>query len=312
MSATQFFHINLYGQAARKGQAPWANINGIVREGARAPGATGHVPRPIEPTLLHGTSPLVVGALAMERAAQARDIQGRRLRCDGAVLLAAVASYPVARELVQERGQEHEADLYHDWRETVLIWLRRTYGETLESVVEHTDEPFLHLHAYCVPILGADCRLQLASIHPGRRAREEAEAAGLSKAEQNAAYRTAMRRLQDEFHEAVSRRHGHARLGPRRRRLDREAYKLHQAAQIREADRQLTFEAERVALRDSILEETATRFTRPLAEAQAELHALAEARRRDAARLAALSAENEALKALLRENEAEAERDFAP
>lgn len=290
--STQFLHISLYGPAPRKGEPAWSCISGIVREGARAPGAARHVVYPAEPTILHGLSPIEAGRIALERAEQARDAKGRRLRRDGAVLLAAVLSYPVPRSLVEDRDAPDAGDLYGAWRGEAADWCHGQFGDTLVSLVEHHDEEYLHLHCYAVPALGPGNRLLLEAIHPGRAALKQAEADDkLGKVGQRAAYLRAMKTLQDGFHAAVSRRYGHARVGPRRCRLERTEHLLLKEARTREAERERAYAEEEVQLRSAIEAEVMTRFEAVLAEARRRADALAQGREADRRRIAALSAE---------------------
>ena len=289
--ANQFLHIGLYGPEARKGQPAWSTIAGIVQEGARAPGAARHVAYPTVPTLLHGISPIEVGRIALERAEQARDAIGRRLRRDGAVLVAAVLSYPVKRDLVEDRDAPDARDLYSAWRAEAVAWCQGQFGDTLLSIVEHHDEEYLHLHAYAVPTLGPGRRLMLEAIHPGRAAVKRAEAEGEDKKGQRAAYLGAMKRLQDDFHAAVSVRYGHARLGPRRRRLERTEHLLRREARTREVELERAYAEETVQVRSEIEAEVLRRFGAALTESRRRSAALVEARDLDRQHIDALNAE---------------------
>lgn len=296
----QFLHFGLYGVKPRTGQPEWASISGITREGARAPGAARHVPYPATPTLLHGISPIEAGRIAIERAVRARDAIGRRLRCDGMVLVAAVASYPEPRAVVEDRDAPDAADLYHVWRDAALAWGLGHFGDTLLSVVEHADEEFLHLHFYAVPALGPGDRLMLEAIHPGRAALREAEAESEGKAAQRAAYVTAMQALQDAFHAAVSVGFGHARLGPRRRRLQRTEHLVRRDAQRQHMELERAYDHARSQLRGEVEVETRAAFANALAEARRRADALAQARAADRSHIADLIAENAALVEALR------------
>jgi hypothetical protein len=301
MPTHQFIHFSLFGVKPRAKLERWSCIDGITREGARVPGATRHLKYPAVPTVLFGISPLAAGAVAIERAARAVDTKGRRLRNDGAALLAAVASYPVSRADVEARDQPQERDLYRAWRADAVVWFRERFGSTLLTIVEHTDEDYLHLHAYAVPDLGADGRLRWAAIHPGRAALLAAEANGADKATSRAAYVGGMRELQDEFHAAVSARHGHARLGPRRRRLDRTTHLLRRDAERKQAERDRDYAQKRARMRDEVKAEVISRFGDVLAEARLDARTLAAARVVDAARIAELVAQNERLMEQMRE-----------
>ncbi|HEV2560239.1 MAG TPA: plasmid recombination protein [Microvirga sp.] len=267
--ATQFYHVSLYGRSPRKGSLSHETIAGITAEAARLPQACRHVETPREPTLLQGVSPVEAGRIAIRRAEVALDAAGRRLRRDGVALLACVISYPVPRADVEAKPEER--DLYCRWREDVLGWLQWEYGTTLLSVVEHTDETYLHLHAYAVPELGPGGQLAWDGIHPGRRALSEAAARGETKSGQNANYNGAMRDLQDRFHAAVSVKYGHERVGERRRRLDRAAAKQRSEEKAREVRRRSLFVRELERERNDILTRAALKYFVPLEHARAEL-----------------------------------------
>jgi transposase len=72
-----------------------------------------------------------------------------------------------------------------------------------------------------VPALRPDRCLNLHKIHPGRRMKADAVAAGAGKRVQDATYRSGMSRWQNVYRYEVSRRFGHDRFGPRRRRVSR-------------------------------------------------------------------------------------------
>lgn len=301
MPTHQFIHFSLFGVKPRAKSESWSCIDGITHEGARAPGATRHLKYPAAPTILFGVSPLAAGAIATERAGKAVDSKGRRLRSDGAALLAAVASYPVPRADVEARDQPQERDLYLAWRADAVMWFQHRFGPTLLTIVEHTDEDFLHLHAYAVPDLGADDRLRWAAIHPGRAALLAAEANGADKAALRAAYIGGMRELQDDFHAAVSAIHGHTRLGPRRQRLDRTTHLLRRDAERKQAERDRDHAQKRAQMRDEVKAEVTGKFGHVLAEARLDARTLAAARVVDAARIAELVAQNERLMEQMRE-----------
>jgi hypothetical protein len=240
----QFLHLGAYGRAPRKREPAWSCISGITAEGARVPGARGHIRYPAEPRLLFGISPIDAGREAAARADCAVDAAGRRLRMDGVALIAGVVSYPDEKEAVD--AMIGNSDYYRLWKYTVVDWLEAGFGEHLRSVVEHVDERFYHLHFYCVPPLGADGRLRVDVIHPGRRAKAEAAALGACKRDQDRAYRQGMRAFQDRFHAEVSRDFGHQRVGPQRQRLARQEQLLQRKAEEErkrlreEADHELT------------------------------------------------------------------------
>ena len=184
---SQFISLIRYGRSPRKGEPKWSCIAGITREAARVPGAANHVRHASPPNILYGGSPLEAGRLAIERADRAYDHgrRLRRLRRDGKVLLAGVASYPVPRQVVESNSAEQ--DVYLLWRAMLLAWLIQQFGEHLLSVGEHGDEGFPHIHFYVVPTLLPDGHLNLHEIHPGLRMKWDADEAGASQKVQDAA-----------------------------------------------------------------------------------------------------------------------------
>lgn len=94
---TQFIHLATYGTRSRAGEPQWSCVDGITAEGARVPQASRHIAYRGKPTLLCGVSPVEAGRRALALAPEARDAKGRRLRRDGALLVAGVASCRGAR-----------------------------------------------------------------------------------------------------------------------------------------------------------------------------------------------------------------------
>lgn len=306
----QFCRITGYGVQPRRGQGAWACISGIAAEAGRLPGACRHVEEVRPPHVLHGVAPVEAGRIAAERADLARDSCGRRLRRDGIVLLAAVVSYPIPRETVEAPEARAERRDYEAWRGQVLAWLGGRFGATLLSVVEHTDEPYLHLHAMIVPDLGPDRRLQLEAIHPGRAALARTRDEGGGKGAQRAAYIDAMRQFQTDFHEAVSANFGHHRHGPRRQRRERPLHLQIRAAEAHAqaleqdlAQRQHAldedYEARRRTIRAEVAAELEASHASRYSNAVKAVKLLDERRRADNATIAALRAEVEALTARL-------------
>jgi hypothetical protein len=211
----QFLHLESYARRAGSGKAAGHDLASIVAEAERAPDACPHVSAPKPPVIHHGCTPAEAAQRAAEWAESARDSLGRKLRIDGLCLAAGVVSFP------KERVSEWPA-----YRSAAIDWMRGKYGERLLSVIEHTDEEHPHLHFYCVPLPGE----RFEEVHPGRKASAEAKARKEKKGAQNSAYQAAMREWQDDFHEKVASAHGLTRLGPRRRRLTREEWRLEQSA----------------------------------------------------------------------------------
>ena len=183
--------------------------------------------------MIHGISPIEVGRIVEERARQARDALGKKLRRDGAALLAGVVSYPGPRKEIDDDPVDQ--DIYLLWRRLTLAWLVAQFGEHLLSVVEHSDERYYHLHFYVVPTLGPRNRLNVGQLHPGYYARLVALAEGADKKNGERAYRAGMRAWQDDYHREVSKFFRHDRYGPRRARVSRREREMQQAMEAERA-----------------------------------------------------------------------------
>ncbi len=295
----QFLHESVYGRSPTKRAKGHECISGITAEAARVPGTCSHVDHPLPPSVLYGVSPLDVGEIAIERSKQARDAAGRRLRRDGAALLATVISYPVEWKILKANADAMA--FYRSWRNDTCAWLKAEFGTALESIVEHTDELFPHLHAFAIPELGPDNRLQWEKIHAGRAALLSL-AQGASKGEQRRAYIAAMKNLQDRFHAEVSAQHGHERLGPRRRRLDRAEAKRASASRVAEAKRKAEMEEELGRRTRAFLRDARLRLQEPLQTLKAELEEAQMAQAEDQKRIEEQAMAIERLTNLLREH----------
>lgn len=107
------------------------------------------------------------------------------------------------------------------------------FGGSVELGVIHWDEEFVHIH-----MLALDRkRGRVDHFHPGRVAKKafhaehrDAKDRGAANKAGNKAYRDAMSGWQDDVFEAVSKRAGLLRYGPRRARLSRAGYKAAKVA----------------------------------------------------------------------------------
>jgi hypothetical protein len=208
----QFLHIEGYARSAGKGKAGGHTVASILAEASRSPDACPHIAQPQPPILLFGCSLAEIEGNAEAWAESARDGIGRKLRKDGLCLLGGVVSAPDDMTPEQWEGMKRAA----------LDYLNR--DGRLVSAVEHADESHRHIHFY--KLAGAGQRFE--TIHPGRAAAAAAKEAGAVKGAQNAAYKKAMRALQDDFFAEVGCRYGLTRLGPARRRLTRAEWQAEQ------------------------------------------------------------------------------------
>lgn len=202
----QFIHINSYSLTTpKKAKEGGHSVRSIVGEANREPGNHPHVKDPQPPVLLHGKPLELLESTCETWASSVTDASGRKLRKDALCLVAGVVSAPA------EIGEGWQA-----FRDDSVAWLRRKYGDQLQTVVEHTDEDQPHLHFYVTPAPGQ----RFDTIHEGRAAADSIKGKG-TKASREIAYNAAMTRFQDDFSEAVALRHGMDRLGPGAPRVTR-------------------------------------------------------------------------------------------
>ena len=213
----QFIHISAFGQRARRGEPRHATAAGMIGEAARLPGSVSHLSDPRPANILHGIGTDALFARLSEIRRCARDSAGRRLRCDAALVMIAVVSYPTPRAELSGAAR----DDYEAWCAATMAWLLDKFGEQLATILEHDDELYCHLHAVLLPEITPSGQLEWSRVHPGRAAKAASADRGDSRATQDALYRRSMSCFQDAFHQDVSIHFGHARVGPRRERRER-------------------------------------------------------------------------------------------
>ena len=211
--AYQFIHVESYSiSSPKKGKNGGHSVSSVVNEAIRSRNSIPHVENPLPPKYLYGRPLGQLEEACNEWAASMTDSKGRKLRKDALCLVAGVVSMP----------EETSSEAWEKFKFDTVEYLKLKYGNRLETVIEHTDEKHPHLHFYAVPRPGE----RFESIHQGKAA--AAEKKGEVKGLQNQAYKAAMRAYQNEFYESVGIPHGLSRIGPGRRRLAREKWKLEQ------------------------------------------------------------------------------------
>ena len=223
-----FAHTQTY---SLKGNGKSRSIAELCDEAARKDGAVPHVANPRRPRIIVGIDPSSIPTLIEERAEkQNRFLRSRRkeepdqagslraIRADTHVLVASVYSYPTP-------VIEHDPDQYERWLADVVKFVTRdaaASGLEVLTIVEHLDETYPHVHVHAVPaITKTNPRMNAKKCHAGHIAQDDHIASGSP----SRAYKQAMREWQDAFHREVGERHGQARTGPKRRRLDRATWK---------------------------------------------------------------------------------------
>lgn len=213
--AYQFIHVESYSRSSpKKGKNGGHSVASVVNEAIREPNSIPHVDNPKPPTYIYGKPLESLEATCEEWAASMTDAKGRKLRKDALCLAAGVVSMP----------EDTTPEAWATFRADAVGHLQKKYGDRLQTVIEHTDESHPHLHFYVVPRLGE----RFEMIHQGKLAAADVKREGGLKGAQNQAYKSAMRAYQDEFFEGVGIKNGLTRIGPGRRRLTREEWKLEQ------------------------------------------------------------------------------------
>ena len=212
--AFQFMHVDSFSRSTPKtGKTGDHSVRSIIAEANREPGAIPHIQEPQSPALLFGKPIEELEATCEAWAAGTTDALGRKTRKDALCLLGGVFSAPDGTDPAS--WEQIKAD--------ALLWLQGRYGDRLQTLLEHRDESHPHCHFYVVPRPGES----FDAIHDGKRA-ENKLGKGSLKGDRNAAYKIAMRSFQDDYYKHVGAPNGMSRLGPGRRRLTREEWKLEQ------------------------------------------------------------------------------------
>lgn len=226
----QFVHINSYSRTlSKKAKHSKWNAADVVAEATRDESAIPHIDNPQAPIHLYG-DPIedLLGTLDAW-AEGTKDASGRATRKDAVCLLAGVFSMPADTPPEQWEKVKNDA----------ITWAKEKYGDRLKTVLEHVDEDHPHCHFYVVPRPGE----AFESVHEGRAAVKDFVALGGDKRKTNDVYRGAMRGFQDGYYEAVGAPNGLTRIGPGKRRLSRDAWRMEQqqaeaiAAQLAKAQR---------------------------------------------------------------------------
>ncbi len=229
-----FAHKQTYSQ---KGNSKSRPVRAIIEELERLEGACPHVPSPQPPDILEGMQPHdLIGMIEARVADQNRVLRKMRKECpdrkaelrgiriDTHVLVASVFSYPDTVDDVDE-------DEYLAWRDAVIAFSKcdaEANGLEVMTIVEHRDETHPHLHILALPVISdTNPRMNAKLCHEGHVAQDEHIRNGWSGSPSRS-YRRVMSAWQDRYHAEVGSRHGQARTGPKRRRLDRATWKAEQ------------------------------------------------------------------------------------
>jgi len=226
----QFVHLETY---SRKSDKSGRSVNFIFDEADRVSHACVHVKDPEPPVLVYGQPIADLRSQHDEITSVAKminkDGQERSLRKDQNTLLTVIASHPFTpEECKEDSGKMAE---YEKWERDTVQWLQKQYGDELKTIVRHTDESRMHIHAYVLPE-----NLKAYDLHPGVSSKRRVKAEALESGEDgktankmgDAAYKQSMRDWQDSYFDDVGVKNGLARLGPQLRRLSRAEWQREQ------------------------------------------------------------------------------------
>lgn len=211
----QFLRVEKFSIAAPARKQGGNTIDKVANEALRAPGFCPHVANPIAPVVHYGVGPLQAAQRAKEWARkqysdylhkQSQTVKSRKFRDDRPSALVGIISTPPEWVL---------GERWNDFTAACVDWLKERYSQDrLTSVLEHRDEPCLHLHFWVVPLPSES----FSSVHHGQRAIDQV-GRGASKTVRDAAYKKAMAKLLDDFHRDVGIHFGFARetVGGRRK-----------------------------------------------------------------------------------------------
>lgn len=237
----QFVHFEGY---ARSAGSSGRTVDFVLAEADRRPDASVHVATPTPPEVVWGMTVAEVRAAHDSQVVEARDTMSngrtRAVRSTQKTLGTVIASHPAT--MAEVRADPATAASVADWERRTVAWLQECYGNQVVSVIRHIDEAHAHLHAYILP---AGAQMKFTDMHPGQIAKAQIMDAGPLPDEDSKAlnrrgdkaYRAAMRSWQDAYFQSVGAPCGLARVGPGRRRLSREEWRVEtqQAGALRAA-----------------------------------------------------------------------------
>ena len=203
----QFLRVEKFAVAAPYRKQGGNTIDKVAHEASRTEGYCPHVSRPSAPVLRYGVPPLVAAQRAkswanMQEASylhkQSQTQKRRKFRDDRAAALVGVISAPTEWVL---------GERWNELTTACIDFLKNKYGSgRLTTVIEHHDEPCLHLHFWVLPLATES----FSAVHDGERAIQRVWL-GAPRVVRDAAYKGAMSKLLDDFHHEVGCKFGFER-----------------------------------------------------------------------------------------------------
>jgi hypothetical protein len=230
----QFAHIQTYSS---KGNKVNRSFSDVLLENSRIQGHCHHVKNPEKVKVLYGSDPadliLHIEQRIKDAKAQLRGT-GKRIQSNTHCMEGAVFSYPISPDDLR-KASKTEQDEYRLWVKNVMRFAKedaKRRGLEVLSIVQHSDEAYMHLHQISVPIVNeSNKRFDAKLCHDGHNAARKAKDQGLDSKQQMKAYRDAMSAWQDDLHAKVGSISGHTRTGPGRARLTRDEWNAQKGKQ---------------------------------------------------------------------------------
>ncbi|EOW9435192.1 hypothetical protein ACOCGN_001718 [Vibrio cholerae] len=215
MQTIMFTHHETYPFFVRQGSGR-RSATSILLEAVRDPHSCSHISEPKEPILLFGVSPIELNKQLKFIQLNAKNLRGKKFKRGEQLLGASVSSLnlsPTPENIARPDVQS--------WIQRNHNFYKEKFGACYKSLILHTDESKIHLHAFHIPILDENTMIADAdALHPGYMA-QKALKKSASRTEKNKAYNNAMRDFQNDYYESVGAPTGLLRFGPKRRRLTR-------------------------------------------------------------------------------------------
>jgi hypothetical protein len=223
----QFCHCNTYPRAisamhsqpktnpktgkARRGttRRQWT-VADIAAEADHAEDHRPHIDQPLRAVCIAGQQIEHLPKMVDEIVKDAKQPNGKAIRKDTPVLLAAVYSLPWKSDDYIDRKEQCDA-FFQD----AMDWHEKTYGLKILNASLHLDEAYIHIH-----IFGASPKVRehvpgwIAKEKTIKECTEQGMPREAAQKEGNKAFKKAMSELQDNFWVEVGRKHGLNRFAP--------------------------------------------------------------------------------------------------
>jgi hypothetical protein len=229
----QFAHIQTFSP---KGNKVNRSFSDVLLENSRIQGHCHHVENPKKVKVLFGSDPAALIPKIEQRIKDAKAKlrgTGKRIQCNTHCIEGAVFSYPMSPDNLR-KASKTEQDEYRSWVKNVMHFAKEDAarrGLEVLSVVQHSDEAYMHLHQISVSENESNKRFDAKLCHDGHNAARKAKDQGLDSKQQMKAYRDAMSAWQDDLHAKVGSISGHTRTGPGRARLTRDEWNAQKGKQ---------------------------------------------------------------------------------